>query len=315
MPKVSIIVPVYNVEKYLTKCLDSLVNQTFEDLEILAVDDGSTDNSKKIIDLFAEKYPDKILQFKKQNGGQGSARNLGLQYAKGDYISFVDSDDWLDIDAIEKMYNIAIKEKSDIVICDMVDHFSDGTQKYYNCTKYSSIYTVTPSACNKLFKKSIIEDIQFMSNVWYEDFNFTTKILFKSPRISTIQKPYYHCNVRKTSTMNNNNSLKNLDMITVIDDLRQYAISTNTYNKNVFYYLIFEHILITTVNRVAMQKNQDTKLVIKKLLKYCKKNIPDYKKNDFYKGIPLVRKIIAELNYCGLYKISKIMLKIKSNLR
>lgn len=315
MPKVSIIVPVYNVEKYLTKCLDSLANQTLQDIEILVINDESPDNSQKIIDSFVKNYPEKIFSYKKENGGQGSARNMGLHYAKGDYISFVDSDDWLDLDAIENMYNIAIKENSDMVFCDMIDHFSNGTQKYYNCTKFSSVYTVTPSACNKLFKKSLINNLQFMTNVWYEDFNFTTKVLFNNPKISTISLGFYHCNVRDTSTMNNNNSLKNIDMITVIEDLKKYALLNNTYDPNIISYLIFEHILITTVNRVAMQKNKDTAKVIKQLIKYSKQNIPNYKKFDFYKSIPSSRKLVATLNYCGLYKISKLLLKIKSKLK
>ncbi|UKI27635.1 MAG: glycosyltransferase family 2 protein [Bacilli bacterium] len=101
--KVSIIVPVWNVEKYIAKCLDSLVNQTLEEIEIIVVNDGSPDNSQKIIDKYVKKYPDKSKNlFIKENGGQGSARNMGIEKAKGEYISFVDSDDWLDSEALEK---------------------------------------------------------------------------------------------------------------------------------------------------------------------------------------------------------------------
>jgi len=103
MKKVSIIVPVYNVEKYLAKCLDSLVNQTLEDVEIIVVDDGSKDNSKQIIDEFQTKYPDKIKSFVKENGGLSDARNFGLDRASGDYIGFVDSDDYIHSTFLEKM--------------------------------------------------------------------------------------------------------------------------------------------------------------------------------------------------------------------
>ena len=122
--KVSVIVPVYNVEKFIDKCLNSLVNQTLKEIEIIVVNDGSPDNSQKIIDEYVKKYPDKIKSFIKENGGQGSARNMGMEKAVGEYISFVDSDDWLDLDTLEKMYFLAKKDKSDIVICDMVDHYS-----------------------------------------------------------------------------------------------------------------------------------------------------------------------------------------------
>ena len=95
MPKVSVIVPIYNVEKYLKKCLDSLVNQTLDDIEIILVNDGSKDNSKQIAEKFANDYPNKIIYLEKENGGLSSARNYGLKHAKGDYISFVDSDDYV----------------------------------------------------------------------------------------------------------------------------------------------------------------------------------------------------------------------------
>lgn len=252
---------------------------------------------------------------KKLTDGQSSSRNYGLKYATGQYISFVDSDDWLELCALEQMYNKAIDGNYDIVICDMADHYENGMVKKYNCTKFISIYTVTPSACNKIFKKSIIQDLTFLNGKWYEDFNFTTKILLNNPKICVISEVLYHCNVRTISTMNNNNSLKNLDMITVIDDLKQYAYKNNLYDANIFTYLIFDHILITTINRVAMQKNKDSKEVIKTLRMYCKENLGDYKKQTYYNSIPKQRKLIANLNYYGFHNISKFLLLLKSKLK
>lgn len=312
--KVSVIVPVYNVEKFIDKCLDSLVNQTLKEIEIIVVNDGSPDNSQKIIDDYVKKYPKKIKSLIKENGGQGSARNMGLDIAKGEYISFIDSDDWIDLDTLEKMYNLAKKEKSDIVICDMVDHFNDYCI-YHNCTKYSSVYEVTPSASNKIFKKDVIGDIRFLPKLWYEDFNFTTKILLNTNRIGVISEGMYHCNCGHVSTMSNNNSIKNLDMIIIIDDIIAYMKKNEKYDKNIVSYLIFNHVLITTINRVAIQKNDDKKEVIEKLLNYCYENISDYKKQDFYKTISRNRKIIAYLNYHKLYYISKIILNTKSKIK
>ena len=311
--KVSVIVPVYNVEKYIDKCLDSLVNQTLEDIEIIVVNDGSPDNSQKIIDEYVKQYPDKVKSFIKENGGLSDTRNFGLKHVKGEYICFVDSDDWLDSDALEKMYNKAQKEKSDIVICDMVDHYPD-KNIYHNCTVYDSIYSVTPSACNKIFKREIIGDLRFLKNVWYEDLNFTTKVLLTNPSISNISEGLYHCNCGHISTMNNNNSLKNLDILTVIDDITDYAKKNKLYNKNIISYLIFDHVLITTINRVSEQKNKDKKKVLKELIKYCHQNISDYRKQDFYKKIPRNRKIIAFLNYNGMSYLSKKILKLKKML-
>lgn len=312
--KVSVIVPVYNVEKFIDKCLNSLVNQTLKEIEIIVVNDGSSDNSQKIIDEYVKKYPNKIKSFIKENGGQGSARNMGMEKAVGEYISFVDSDDWLDLNTLEKMYNLAKKDKSDIVICDMVDHYSNYTI-YHNCTKYNSVFEVTPSACNKIFRKELIKDFRFLSKLWYEDFDFTTKILFNTNKISNISEGFYHCNCGHESTMNNNNSKKNLDMIIVIEDIIDYLKKNDKYDKNIVSYLIFNHILITTINRVAIQKSIDKKDVIRQLIKYSKDNISDYRRQTFYKNISRNRKIIAWLNYHNMYNLSKIILNIKDKIK
>ena len=115
MPKVSVIVPVYNVEKYIDKCLKSLVNQTLSDIEIIVVNDGSTDNSETIIKQYLEKYQNKIKYVIKQNGGLSDARNYGMKFATGEYIAFLDSDDYVDNTIYEKMYNKATEEQCDFV--------------------------------------------------------------------------------------------------------------------------------------------------------------------------------------------------------
>ena len=109
MYKVSVIVPVYNTEKYLKKCLDSLVHQTLKEIEIILINDGSTDNSQKIIDEYVLKYPKLFKVFSQKNSGQAVARNLGIKNSKGEFIAFADSDDYLEIDAYEKAYNYAVK--------------------------------------------------------------------------------------------------------------------------------------------------------------------------------------------------------------
>lgn len=245
--KVSVIVPVYNVEKFIDKCLNSLVNQTLKEIEIIVVNDGSPDNSQKIIDKYVKKYPEKVQSFIKENGGQGSARNIGIVKAKGEYISFVDSDDWLDLDALEKMYSLAKKDNTD--------------------------------------------------------------------KISNISEGFYHCNCGHESTMNNNNSKKNLDMIIIMDDIINYLKENKKYDENIVSYLIFDHILITTINRLALQKSKDKKETINIFLKYCKDNISGYTKMPFYNEISRNRKIIAWLNYHDLYNVSKIILLLKGKMK
>ena len=131
MKKVSVIVPVYNVENYITKCLESLVSQTLQDMEIIIVNDGSTDNSQQIIDNFVKKYPEKIKAFIKDNGGLSDARNFGIDRAIGEFIGFVDSDDYVTPTMFEQMYLLGKKNNAEMVICNLqkVNERGEITQK------------------------------------------------------------------------------------------------------------------------------------------------------------------------------------------
>ena len=120
MPKISIIVPVYNVEKYIERCLKSLVNQTLQDIEIIIVNDGSQDKSEEIIEKYVKENHNKIKYYEKSNGGLSSARNYGIEYATGEYIAFLDSDDYVETNMYEEMYNLAKKENADMVECDYI---------------------------------------------------------------------------------------------------------------------------------------------------------------------------------------------------
>ena len=126
-PKVSIIVPVYNAEKYLERCVNSLRNQTLKDIEIIVVNDGTKDDSIKLIE---ENFNDnRIKIFNKENGGLASARNFGIKKAKGEYLFFVDSDDFIETDCLLDMYNVAKKNKTDLVICDYYKYFENGISR------------------------------------------------------------------------------------------------------------------------------------------------------------------------------------------
>jgi len=320
MIKVSIIVPVYNVEKYLKRCLDSLVNQTLNEIEILVVNDGSPDNSQKIIDKYTKKYPDLVKSFKKENGGQGSARNYAIKKAKGQYIMYVDSDDFVENNMAKVLYNEAIKTKSDIVICGN-NIFSE---EYKFIKKESAYYTNNKkdikenflignmAVWNKLFKKSLITDnnIEFRSKVWYEDLDFNVKCFLKAKKITIVDKPLYNYLIREGSTMNNNNSKRNLEILLALNEIIKFSKENNIYDDETISRLIFEQVLIYTINRVAQQKSKDKKLVIKELINYCKQNINNYKSKHFYKNISKNKKIIAFLNYHNYWAISKILLKI-----
>ena len=318
--KVSVIIPVYNTEDYLKECIESLVNQTLREIEILIVNDGSTDSSLEIMKEFKNKYPNIIKIFDKVNGGQASARNYALPFAQGEYLGFVDSDDWVDSTMYEEMYEKAEKEDADIVICDMVDHFPDRTVCYPS-SRFENKFKVTPSACNKLFKRSLVKEDVFPVGLWYEDFEFTTMQLMKTDCISVIHKGLYHCHCREVSTMYNNNSEKNQDILVVLEHLVEYVEKNGWYEKykNVLEYLYIDHVLITSINRVQKQTNEKKKIVINNLRKEVLKKYNPFYKDDAFREMPKKRQIIALLNAYGLCSMSMMLLKIteiiKNNIR
>ena len=204
MVKISIIVPVYNTAKYLDKCIQTLINQTLENIEIIFIDDGSEDNSVEILKNYAKK--DKRIRILKQNHKrQGAARNYGLSIAQGEYIGFVDSDDWVKLDMFEKLYYQAKETDSDIVMCSM-NTFEDGTnkiivntyntldifnQKFFENTftpqdTLNFIFNISVSPYNKIYRKSLIDknNIKFPENIYFEDNAFFFQSWLNAKKIS-----------------------------------------------------------------------------------------------------------------------------------
>lgn len=229
--KISIIVPVYNILPYIEKCLNSLINQTYENIEIIIVDDGSNDGSEKICDKFAKNYK-KINVFHKANGGLSSARNYGLNFATGDYIGFVDGDDYIELNMFERLINNLTQTNADISICSFFMENEDGS-KHCNCenleTKtFSNIealellsserqdrYVV---AWNKLYKKELFQDIEFPIGKIHEDQAIIHHLFFKAKKISTISQKLYHYVVHKNSLSHQNNITKHFDDIDALFD-------------------------------------------------------------------------------------------------
>ncbi len=323
--KISVVVPVYNVEEYIDKCLNSLVNQTLKDIEIIVVNDGSKDNSQKIIDDYVKKYPKKVKSFIKENGGQGSARNLGIDKSSGEYISFVDSDDWLELDALEKMYNLAQKDKADVVVCGNKVVSIDGKvlknepSIIYNDTTLDILYGKM-AVWNKIYKREVIlkNNIKFRSKVWYEDIDFTVKILFDNINISFIDEPLYNYLLRPGSTMNNSNIKRNLEIIDAFDEMIKYFKQNNIYIENYdkLEFLCLYHILITSITRVINTdvNMKDKKNIIKKLEKYVDSNFKNFKQNKYIKYLDKNKKLIYKLILLRQYSIVKFIFNIKEKI-
>lgn len=314
--KVSVIIPVYNTEEYLAECLNSLVRQTLDDIEILVVDDGSTDGSLKIAKEFEAAHPSKIRVLTKENGGQASARNMALKYATGEYLGFVDSDDWVDTTMYQEMYDAAIREDADIVICDMEDCYPDHVI-YHHTSRFESRFRVAGSSCNKFFKKSLVGDDVFPVGLWYEDFEFSAKQMMKTEKVAVIHKAFYHCHCRGSSTMSNNNALKNLDILTVLENLERFVWEKGWYEKyaQVLKDFYLEHVLLTSINRVQRQSAKEKREVVKKMRQTVVRKNPQFYRSAYFRQMPTNRKIVALLNGAGLPGLSRILVDLKSKAK
>lgn len=231
--KISIIVPIYNVELYLRRCLDSILNQTYSNLEIILVDDGSTDKSGKICDEYA-KNDSRIKVIHKNNGGLSDARNEGLKIARGKYVGFVDSDDWIELDMYECLYDMLQKFDADISICgaNSVDNKKRefNTGKEIQCIKgYKDITIfedsqimkahlhfkneINSGVWNKLYKREIVDGIEFPVAKLYEDVFTMYKYLDRATRVVKTRAHKYNYFQRKDSICRQTFSIRNFDSI------------------------------------------------------------------------------------------------------
>ena len=265
--KVSIILPVYNTEKYLPKCLDSIQAQTLKEIEIICINDGSTDNSLNIL----KEYADRDSRFKiisQTNSGQSAARNKGLDFATGKYVGFVDSDDYIEPGMYEKLFKNATENKSDISLCSMstytqttgvfntnVRYFSlnifpssfDGKVFNYKDTD-NFLFRICVSPCNKLYKKELIKDnnISFPEGLFFEDNVFFYETFMLAKRISLIRDNLYCYRLKSdtsTVTGDDKNKLDFFEVFKKIEDffkehgfLSEFEEDFSTYKKNTLIY-------------------------------------------------------------------------------
>lgn len=310
--KLSIIVPVYNAGAYLRKCLDSLLAQTVEDLEILLINDGSTDDSQTVIDEYRERYPALIRSRTVTNGGQGRARNFGIEMARGEYLGFVDSDDWIAPRMYEKLLDAARRENAQVAVCAFTSCREDGTEEPLPAWREGRPLSAAGSASNKIFRRSTVGEIRFPEGVWYEDFAFSALLLMRAEKTAFVDEGLYYYRQGQSSTMNNNNARKNLDMITVLELLKGPMLEAG--RRDGFEELLINHLLLDTVNRVAVQKSPDKGETVARLRAYARENIPDLRRCASYQREPRNRRIVMALNYAGLESVSQWLLRMKKTL-
>lgn len=317
MPKVSVIVPIYNVEKYLEKCINSLLSQTLEDIQIILVNDGSKDNSGNIAREYEKNNKNRITYVEKENGGLSDARNYGLKYATGDFIAFLDSDDYIEKNAYEEMYNKAIEENADYVECDFIWEFPNKIRvdkQYPYKNKKEMLSFVRVVAWNKLIKRQLIIDnnLEFPKGLRYEDIEFTYKLIPFVNKFAYVDKPFIHYVQREGSIANVQNE-RTAEIFTVLDNVIEFYKKNNIYEeyRNELEYNYARYLLCSSLKRMCKIKD---KTIREKLLteswERLNSNFPNWKENVILKTVNIGKNKYMRTVNKSTYKIYSKILEI-----
>lgn len=326
MPKTTIIVPIYNVEKYLEKCIDSLLNQDEQDIEIILVNDGSTDSCPAICEKYAEK-DSRIKVVNKENGGLGDARNAGIKAASGDYILFVDSDDYIAPDTVSNVLKRAVEHNADMVLFDFMFVDGDGKEIYTYTSnlakekkldpkKNKEVLNFTPSACNKLFKKSVFDNPQmrFVPRAWYEDLRLISKIYTECSCVVYADcHPLYYYVRRDDSIMHSGNIEKTkenrIQAVKEILDFYKEKGLYDEYREELEWIVVYHGFFLPA--REMLHFEGDYSSAISNLLDFMKENVSAPFKNKYFAELSRKEKIILYCIYYKLYPILRLMLKLR----
>ncbi len=318
MPKVSVIVPFYNVEKYIEKCLETLVNQTLDDIEIILVNDGSKDKTVDIVKKYKEMYSNKIVYLEKENGGLSDARNYAIPYARGEYIAFLDSDDYVETNMYKEMYEIAQKENSDMVECNFIWEYPNKARIDIGTTynnKHEMIEKIRVVAWNKLIKREILEKskVQFPKGYRYEDVEFTYKLIPFLEKVSFCKTPMVHY-VQREGSISNVQNKRNAEIFDVMEHVIDYYKENNLYEE--YYqeleYLYARYAFCSSFLRIVKIKDKEIR---KQLLDMTWNNVyekfPNWKKNKILNTDKNMKNIYLKTINKITYKIYAKLLSIK----
>ncbi len=324
MPTFSLIVPIYKIEEYLPKCIDSVLAQKNQDFELLLIDDGSPDNSGALIDDYAARFPDKIRAIHQTNGGAGAARNHGIALAKGEYLLFVDGDDYLDDTLLSDLSAEIQKSHADLYLFGA--HVErDGVKngelhelikvgKQCNAKSDPKLFFGIMAPWNRAYKKTLFANIEFASKVWYEDIRIVTKVNALAESVIRLEKPYYHYLQREGSAMNNKNSERNVEILYAFDDILTWFKEQSLYGtyRNEVTFLAIQHILIAATVRVLQIDRKHH--LIADFRSYMEKHFPDFERNPYLPLLDQNKQRIYRLLLKKRYRSVKTIFKIKNLL-
>ena len=315
--KLSIIAAVYNLEKYLPRCLDALVNQTLQEIEILCVDDGSIDSAPQIIDEYAKKYPDKIKAFHKPNGGEFTTRNYGLERATGEYVTFVDTDDWVEPNWAEKLYNAAKENNADMAVC-AFERIDLNTNKVVstNMTNFGNtvkeinnkddfMLFINPAPWNKIYKLDKVKNLRFLDFRGFNDMIFLTSSYTTVEKIAFVPDVLYHYYLRYDSQIHSVNKQDVENFKKYLLDLKQLYIDTGKYDemKNILDLMAFIHLGTSVMYRVSYDKTINIRKMVKETIKYLDNNFGTWRKSPY---LTLKYSTKKGFKHIGLWGISKL---------
>ena len=313
MPKVSAIVPVYNAEKYLDQCISSIANQTLEDIEIIAVNDGSIDNSLNVLDNLSLKYKGKLKVIDKDNSGVGAARNVGIENATGEFIKFVDADDYLQLSILEKMYELAKEHNVKLVrgnyqtiigpfkLEDKCSFSNINESRIVNVQEEKDyIVSETPGIGNKLIHRDLIGDLRFPEKTKWEDLAIMPVVVASSEKLFHMNEPVYNYRVNMNTTIKDFiNKIPNiLDIIRcaqmIEDDMTKRNLNEEYKEQIESLYVL--HTLFRVENAMMWINfpKKDKKIVISSLLGILDMKYPNWMENNV---VEQYRKINGLFNF------------------
>ncbi len=322
----SVIVPVYNVVDYLPVCMVTLLEQEFSDYEIVLVDDGSTDGSEILCDGYAAAFRDRVKVIHQKNGGLGAARNTGLSHAEGEYLLFIDSDDWVSRDTMRILDEKIRKTDAKMVVFGF--HYVRGEkitpgeepmladQAAVNLRSHPELLMQTPSACLRAWHRSLFDDpeIRFPGRVWFEDLRTTPKALAQCPSVAVISDRLYYYRQREGSILHNPNLRRNLEIIEAMEDLYGWFESRGLLGQYGPWLecLAVENMILAS-QRVLMQDVNAS--FLPEFIRYLERRFPGYEKGGKIAFLGRKKRVVLTLLRRRQYALLRGIFRLRSRMR
>ena len=326
MLKLSVIIPIYNVQEYLPACLDSVLDPKAEDYEIIAVDDGSTDRSGAIADEFAAAHPNQIRVIHTPNGGLGHARNTGLEAAEGKYLLFLDSDDTLARGALREILD-SLDDSFDVGLFDFITVNESGRQLEYTsgCERqgrftleeYPQLLFAPPNAVNKLWRRRLFTEsgIRFPDRQWFEDLATVPRLYLQAESFAVLGKPWYVYLQRSGSIMTSDKALRNREIITAVDTVLEAYRAAGLYERYEaeLCRMALYHQLLTSCDRVALIDPKSPVLI--ELSEDFERKFPHWRENRYVQQMSKKYKLLLALIARRRFREVKTLMEANNRLR